>query len=385
MARSSLWIQAVGTCFASRGYDNGVRAGIEKPMTYSQTIALDAMGGDHGPDVIVPGAAQALAKIPGTKFLFFGDEAKIRPVLEKHSALFAVSTIIHTDKKISSSDKPSTAIRASKDSSMRLAIESVQDGRADSVVSAGNTGALMALSKMILKTLPGIERPAIASSFPNAAGKTTLMLDLGANLECDSEVLVQFALLGATYARVVMNIQMPTVGLLNVGTEDMKGHEEVRGAAAILSHVKFQGKYHGFIEGNDITKGTVDVVVTDGFTGNVALKTAEGVGKLTSQFLKEAFKSSPLAMLGYLLASGAMNRLKAKLNPSKYNGGMFLGLNGVAVKSHGSSDIDGTENAILVAANLVHNGFNKRVAAEIAQVMAQAHDAKTATESTTAQ
>ncbi len=344
-------------------------------MTYTQTIALDAMGGDHGPDVIVPGAAAALSKIPGTKFLFVGDEAKINPVLNKYSALKTVSTVIHTDKKISSSDKPSAAIRASKDTSMRLAIEAVKEGKADSVVSAGNTGALMALSKMILKTLPGIERPAIASVMPNAKG-SSVVLDLGANLECDSQVLVQFAMLGAVYARVVRGIEIPTVGILNVGTEDMKGHEEVREAAAVLSSIKFNGKYHGFVEGNDITKGTVDVVVTDGFTGNVALKTAEGVGKLTSQFLKEAFKSSPLAMLGYILASGAMKKLKSKLDPAKYNGGMFLGLDGVAVKSHGSSDIVGTENAILVAANLVQNGFNKRVAAEISQVMAQISQAQ---------
>ena len=345
-------------------------------MTYSQTIALDAMGGDHGPDVIVPGAAAALTKIPGTKFLFFGDEQKIAPVLDKYAALKDVSTIIHTDKKISGSDKASAAIRASKDTSMRLAIEAVKEGRAGSVVSAGNTGALMALSKMILKTLPGIDRPAIASIFPSMQG-ATVMLDLGANLDCDSDVLVQFALLGATYARVVMNIETPTVGLLNVGTEEMKGHEEVRGAAAILSSIKFHGKYHGFVEGNDITKGTVNVVVTDGFTGNVALKTAEGVGKLSSQFLKETFKSSLLAMLGYLFAAGAMKKLRSRLDPSKYNGGMFLGLDGVAVKSHGGSNIEGTENAILVAANLVHNGFNKRVAKEIADVLAQIAAVKT--------
>lgn len=335
-------------------------------------MALDAMGGDYGPDVIVPGAALALEKIPGTSFLFFGDQAKIAPVLDRYPALKSVSTIIHTDKKISGADKPAAAIRASKDTSMRLAIEAVKEGRADSVVSAGNTGALMALSKMILKTLPGIERPAIASIFPTMQG-STVMLDLGANLECDAQVLVQFAMLGATYARVVMGVETPTVGLLNVGTEEQKGHEEVRAAAAILSSVKFHGTYHGFIEGNDITKGTVNVVVTDGFTGNVALKTAEGVGKLTSRFLKDAFKSSPLAMLGYFLASGAMNKLKSRLDPSKYNGGMFLGLDGIAVKSHGGSNVTGTENAILVAANLVQNGFNKRVAAEISDVMAQAH------------
>ena len=216
-------------------------------MTISQTIALDAMGGDFGPDVIVSGAAAAHAKLPSAHFLFFGDATVIAPVLNKHPSLKAVSTIIHTDKKIASHDKPSTAIRNSKDSSMRLAIEAVAEGRADSVVSAGNTGALMALSKMILKTLPGIERPAIASVFPTM-NKPTVMLDLGANLECDENVLVQFALLGATYARVVMGIEKPTVGLLNVGTEDMKGHEEVRGASVILSSVHFHGTYHGFVE-----------------------------------------------------------------------------------------------------------------------------------------
>ncbi|MFA5591969.1 MAG: phosphate acyltransferase PlsX [Micavibrio sp.] len=342
-------------------------------MTYDQTIALDAMGGDHGPEVIVPGAAKALSKIAGTRFIFFGDEAAIAPVLDKFPALKKVSEIAHTDKKISSSEKPSAAVRHSKGTSMRLAIEAVQSGRADSAVSAGNTGALMALSKMILKTLPGIDRPAIASLIPTRNG-STVMLDLGANLECDAEVLVQFAMLGSTYARVVRGIEVPSVGLLNVGTEDMKGHEEVRTASAILSSVKFRGTYHGFIEGNDITKGTVDVVVTDGFTGNVALKTIEGVGKLTANFLKDAFKSSPFALIGYVFASGAMSKLKDRLNPSRYNGGMFLGLNGVAVKSHGGSDIEGTANAILVAANLVHNGFNKRVAAEIEKVMAQAQD-----------
>ncbi len=339
-------------------------------MTYTQTIALDAMGGDHGPDVIVPAAAHALTKIPGTSFLFFGDESKIAPVLNKHPELKSVSAIIHTDKAIQGKDKPSSAIRASKDTSMRLAIEAVKEGRADSIISAGNTGALMALSKMILKTLPGIERPAIASVMPTMRGET-VVLDLGANLECDAEVLAQFAVLGSVYARVVKGIQNPTVGLLNVGTEDMKGHEEVRGAHAILSNVQFPGKYHGFIEGNDITKGTVDVVVTDGFTGNVALKVTEGTAKFISGLVKDVFKTSPLAAIGYFFVYGSMKKLKNRLNPSKYNGGMFLGLDGISVKSHGSSDVEGTENAILVAANLVKGGFNKRVSKEIHDLMTQ--------------
>ncbi len=339
-------------------------------MSLHQTIALDAMGGDFGPPVIVPAAALALKDMGETRFLFFGDERQIKLELDRHQSLRSVSEIIHTDKKINSEDKPSAALRAGKDSSMRLAIESVKDGTADAVISAGNTGALMAMSKLVLKCLPGINRPAIASSFPTLRGQT-LMLDLGANLACDEEVLTQFALLGAVYVRVVKGIANPSVGLLNVGTEDMKGHEELRAASAILSSVEFPGRYHGFIEGDDITKGTVDVVVTDGFTGNIALKTAEGVGKLTSEFLREGFKSSPLAMIGYLFAHGAMKRVKERVDPRKYNGGMFLGLNGICVKSHGGSDIEGTENAIIVAADLVRNGYNKRVAHEVEQLMSQ--------------
>lgn len=339
-------------------------------MNQHQTIALDAMGGDHGPQVIIPAAAAALKEAGDIRFLIFGNERAIRPELDKYPALQAVSEIIHTEKVIGGEDKASSALRNGKDSSMRLAIEAVKEGRADAVVSAGNTGALMAMSKLILKTLPGITRPAIASVLPTMRG-LTLMLDLGANLACDAEVLTQFAVLGSVYSRVVRGISNPSVGLLNVGTEEMKGHEEIRAAAAILSSVEFPGRYHGFIEGDDITKGTVDVVVTDGFTGNVALKTAEGVGKLTSHFLKESFKSSPFAFLGYLLAMGAMKRMKNRVDPRKYNGGMFLGLNGVCVKSHGSSDVIGTERAILVAADLVRGGFNKRVAFEIEQLMSQ--------------
>jgi len=339
-------------------------------MSYRQTIAIDAMGGDFGPSVVVAGVAAAQERLPGTRFLLFGDEKKIQAELSKFVGLKPHAEIHHTDLAISSDEKPSAAVRASKGTSMRLAIEAVKEGTADAVVSAGNTGALMALSKLLLKCLPGISRPAIASMMPTTTGKC-VMLDLGANLSCDAEVLTQFAVLGAVYARVVRGITKPTVGLLNVGTEDMKGHEELRSTASILSSVEFPGKYHGFIEGDDITKGTVDVVVTDGFTGNVALKTVEGVGKLSKAYLTQAFKSSPLAMLGYFLARGAMKRMKDKIDPRKYNGGMFLGLNGVAVKSHGGSDVMGTENAIMVAADLVQNGFNQRVAAQIEQLMDQ--------------
>lgn len=339
-------------------------------MSYQQIIAIDAMGGDFGPKVVIPGAANALKQLKNTKFLFFGDERKIMPVLDKYPALKEHCQVHHTDITVKSTDKPSVALRSGKGSSMRLAIESVKAGTAHGVVSAGNTGALMAMSKLLLKCLPGITRPALASVMPCQTG-TTVMLDLGANLVCDAEVLTQFAVLGSVYARVVRGISAPTVGLLNVGTEEMKGHEEIRAASAILSNIDFPGRYHGFIEGDDITKGTVDVVVTDGFTGNVALKTAEGVGKLSKHFLTEAFKSSPLALLGYLLSMGAIKRMKDKVDPRKYNGGMFLGLNGICVKSHGGSDVMATEHAIMVAADLIRNGFNQRVAEEIENVMGQ--------------
>jgi len=339
-------------------------------MAYNTIISLDAMGGDFGPKVIIPAADQALKHLDNTKFLIYGDEQEINAQLSRSPELAKHSQVFHTDLKISSTEKPSLALRNSKGSSMRLAIEAVKSGEAQAVVSAGNTGALMALSKLILKCLPGVTRPALASLLPTITDKT-VMLDLGANLSCDAEVLTQFAIMGAVYARVVQGISQPKIGLLNVGTEDMKGHEEVRNAASILANIQMPGQYVGFIEGDDITKGTVDVVVTDGFTGNVALKTAEGVGKMSKAFLTEAFKSSPLAILGYLLARGAINQMKNKVDPKKYNGGMFLGLSGVCVKSHGGSDVEGTKNAILMAANLVQNNFNARVASELEELMSQ--------------
>jgi glycerol-3-phosphate acyltransferase PlsX len=333
-------------------------------------IALDVMGGDHGPSAVIPGAALALKDRPEITYLLFGDQAKIEPLLERYPALKPVSTIVHTDKAVSSTDKPAQALRNGRDSSMRLAINAVNEGRAHCIVSGGNTGALMAMAKMVLKCLPGIQRPAIASVFPTMKGATTV-LDLGANLECDAELLVQFAVLGSVYARVVRGHEVPTVGILNVGSEDMKGHEELRNAASILQQVKFPGKYHGFVEGNDITAGTVDVIVTDGFTGNVALKVAEGVGKLTTHMLKQSLKSSPLSMLGAVLAYGALKGLKKRMDPRLYNGGMFLGLDGVCVKSHGGMDEVGIANAIKVAADMVSASFNARVAQEIQQVLSQ--------------
>jgi glycerol-3-phosphate acyltransferase PlsX len=345
-------------------------------MVTDQTIALDAMGGDFGPEVIVPAAALALAQHralhPGDRlrYLFYGDERRILPLLRQHSGLSIVSEIRHTDKIIGNDDKPSAALRGGKDSSMRLAIDAVRTGEAGSVVSAGNTGALMATAKMVLKCLPGISRPAIASVLPTQEG-SVVMLDLGANITCDAEILVQFAVLGAVYARVFRNIDRPNVGLLNVGEEAMKGPEQVRAAATILSSVEFPGRYIGFVEGDDITAGAADVVVTDGFTGNIALKVAEGVGKMTASFIRQSFKSSLLAQIGYLFARGALGGLRQKMDPRYYNGGMFLGLNGICVKSHGGMDEIGFSRAILVAANLVREGYNQRVAHEIEQLMDQ--------------
>ena len=340
-------------------------------MTSSKIkIAIDAMGGDQGVEMTIPGAAQALRAHPDCYFLFFGDEAKIRPVLSQYPELKSSSEVVHTDKFICNNEKPSIALRKGRGSSMRLAINAVAEGRADCIVSAGNTGALMAMAKMVLKCLPDIRRPAIASVMPTRDGRV-VMLDLGANLACDSEVLVQFALLGAVFSKVVHGKKKPTVGLLNVGTEDVKGHEELRSAAAVLERVTFAGKYHGFVEGNDIPMGTTDVVVTDGFTGNIALKMAEGVAKLSGLYIKDAFKSSPIAMLGGLLASGALKKAKEKVDPRMYNGGMFLGLDGVCVKSHGGTDKVGFSSALLVAYDLIHNKFNDQVAMELDKLMSQ--------------
>lgn len=336
----------------------------------NHTIAVDAMGGDFGPSVTVPAAAMTLKERAETRFLFFGDERQINPLLEKEPALRAVSAVHHTDKIIANDEKPVVALRTGKQSSMRLAIDAVGNGQAGGVVSAGNTGALMATAKMVLKCIPGIQRPAIASVLPTRSG-ATVVLDLGANISCDAEILVQFAILGAVYARAVRGIASPSVGLLNIGSEDMKGHDQLRAASGLLSQVKFPGRFVGFVEGNDIPMGKTDVVVTDGFTGNVALKVAEGVGSLTSDFLKDAFKSSPLAMLGAALASGALKKLKQRLDPRFYNGGMFLGLGGICVKSHGGMDAYGFSRALLVAADLVAQDYNRRVISEIESLMKQ--------------
>jgi glycerol-3-phosphate acyltransferase PlsX len=328
------------------------------------TIALDAMGGDHAPQVVIAGADMARERFPGLKFLLFGDQARLTPLLGGRRELAARCVVEHTPDHVGADAKPSHVLRQGRNTSMRLAIDAVKEGRAGAAVSAGNTGALMALAKFVLKTLPGIERPAIASLVPTRRSEA-VFLDLGANAECSAANLVQFAVMGEVFARAVLGFAKPTVGLLNIGTEEVKGHDRIRAAAAALRASDLPIEFHGFVEGSDLTSGKVDVVVTDGFTGNVALKVCEGTVGLYSQFLREAFKSSILAKLGYALAKPALERVRQRLDPRRYNGAMFLGLNGIVVKSHGGTDALGFANAVGVAVDLVQQGTNERITAEL--------------------
>jgi glycerol-3-phosphate acyltransferase PlsX len=328
------------------------------------TIALDAMGGDRAPEVVVEGARIALLRHPGLRFLLFGDEKRVAPLLAAAPELAKVSEIRHTDRAVSNHEKPSVALRTGRTSSMRLAIDAVHKGEAAGVVSGGNTGALMAMAKVILRTIPGIDRPAIASFFPTLRSET-VVLDLGANVECNTRNLVQFAIMGEVFSRTVLGLAQPTVGLLNIGSEDIKGHESLRKASAILKATDLPIRFHGFVEGDDIAAGTVDVVVTDGFTGNVVIKALEGSARLYTQLLRAAFGSSIPARLGYLLARVAFNKLRVHTDPRRYNGAMFLGLNGIVVKSHGGTDEVGFAHAIGVAVDIITNGFKNRIIEEM--------------------
>ncbi len=334
-------------------------------MGKALTIALDAMGGDAAPGMVVRGADIARERFPEVRFAMFGRKADIAPLLERKRRLKEVTTLHHTDDVVSSEEKPSVALRSGRQSSMRLAINAVQEGEADCVVSAGNTGALMAMAKFVLKTLPGINRPAIASFFPTMRGES-VMLDLGANVSCDAENLVDFAVMGNAFARSVLGLLQPSYALLNVGSEDTKGHESLHEASGILKTSGLPGEFLGFVEGDDIAKGSADVIVTDGFTGNVALKTAEGTAKLINEYMRHTFRSSVLASLGYLLARPAMRKLRKRVDPRGYNGAMFLGLNGIAVKSHGGTDALGFANAIGVAVDMHRHGIIEKIRSDLA-------------------
>ncbi len=316
-------------------------------MSRAVTISLDAMGGDHGPSVVIPGAAVALERRPELRFVMFGDQAQMEQALAAHPKLAAVSTLHHTDVAVRMDDKPSQALRAGRyKSSMWQAIAACKSGEADVCVSAGNTGALMAMSKFCLKSMARIERPAIAAIWPTVRGES-VVLDVGATIGADAQHLFDLAIMGAAMARIVFDIERPTVGLLNVGVEEIKGVEAVKEAGRLLKEANLANiDYRGFIEGDDLGKGTVDVAVTEGFTGNIALKTAEGTAKQIGEYLRAAMGRSLMSKIGYLFAKGAFDALKEKMDPRKVNGGVFLGLDGVVIKSHGGADAVGFASAV---------------------------------------
>ena len=334
-------------------------------MPSSRIIALDVMGGDHGPEVVIPGAAISLVRHPNLSFRLYGVEAKIRPVLALHPKLAARSEVIHTDLTIAMSEKPSQALRRGKGSSMWLPLEAVRDGKADVAVSAGNTGALMAMSKLVLRPLTSIERPAIAALWPTVKSEC-IVLDVGANIGASARQLCDFAMMGSAMARALFHVERPTVALLNVGVEEIKGADEVKLANTWLKDTAgLPLEYRGFIEGDQIGQGIVDVVVVEGFAGNIALKTAEGTAKQIGQYLKAAMTRSLLSKIGATLARGGFKVLKEKMDPRRVNGGTFLGLNGVAIKSHGGTDALGFASAIDLGYDMAESGLVSRLTADL--------------------
>ena len=338
------------------------------------------MGGDHGPSVFVAGAALAVRRLSGrpVRFLLHGDEAAIRAELAKRSLAASHCDVRHADKVIASDEKPAQALRRGKGSSLWNAVEAVKSGQAQAAVSGGNTGALMAVSKLQLRTMGDLDRPAIVASWPTLRG-VTAVLDVGANIDCDAKMLVEFAIMGEAFHCAVHGPKdgegrpcSPSVGILNVGSEDVKGHAEVREAHRLLRESKLAIDYRGFVEGDDISKGSVDVIVTDGFTGNVALKTAEGMARFFATTLKGTLTSSPLATAGALVASGALGRMRARLNPSSVNGGPLLGLKGTVVKSHGGADAAGVANALVIAADLAGSDYLGQIEQNLAAFEAAA-------------
>ena len=323
-------------------------------------ISLDAMGGDNAPQAVVTGAGIARERYPDARFVMFGDTARIEPLLQDFPDLKAVTDLRHAPDTVLNDDKPGTALRRRRDSSMWHAIQAVKSGEAAGVVSGGNTGALMAMAKFILRPLEGVDRPAIASIFPTRKGES-IMLDLGANVQCDAHNLVQFAVMGSAFASLVLDKPKPSVALLNIGEEDLKGTEVLKEAADILREPSDAYQYFGFIEGDGLTGGQVDVVVTDGFTGNIALKTAEGASTFILDLLQGAFRSTWMSKLGFVLARPALRTMKRIIDPARRNGGVFLGLDGVAVKSHGGSDAQGVASAIGFAIDMARDNISNTI------------------------
>jgi glycerol-3-phosphate acyltransferase PlsX len=323
-------------------------------MPQKVRIALDAMGGDHGASVVVPGAEVSLARHPDIEFVLFGDGAVVEPLIASRPRLKAASRFVHTDIAVKMDAKPSQALRQGRwKSSMWLAIDAVKKGDADVAVSAGNTGALMAMAKICLKTMAGVERPAIACLWPTIKGES-VVLDVGASIGADARHLVAMAVMGSGMARALFNLDRPTVGLLNIGVEEVKGLDAVREAGRILREAILpEIEYAGFVEGDDIGRGTVDVVVTEGFAGNIALKTAEGTARQIGEYLRSAMSRTLLSKLGYILARDAFGTLSEKMDPRKSNGGVFLGLNGIVIKSHGGTDAEGFAYAVDIGHDMV--------------------------------
>ncbi|CCZ21341.1 phosphate acyltransferase [Acetobacter sp. CAG:977] len=330
-------------------------------------LALDAMGGDKAPDSVIGGLKSALHKYPDVQFIVFGDEGKVMPYMEKYDVDPKRYRFVHTPDYVRSDEKPSAAVRSGRKSSLWLAIESVKNGEAAAVVSAGNTGALMAFSKLILGTMPGIHRPAIVTVLPTRTG-SCVMLDLGANAECDARNLVEFAVMGEVYCRAVLKRECPTVGLLNIGSEETKGRDEIREAAHILKNTPLGHEFKGFVESDDIAKGTVDVFVTDGFSGNIALKAIEGTVKLMLGLLKDAATSSIFSKLGFLFALPSLRKIKKSMDPRLYNGAMLIGLKGISIKSHGNTDAFGFLNAIGVAIDTARHDLVGSIAKQLPSV-----------------
>ncbi|MGQ3674700.1 phosphate acyltransferase PlsX [Xanthobacter sp. TB0139] len=334
-------------------------------MTASVRIALDAMGGDHGPETVLAGAEIALGQHPDLSFLLYGDSERLAEVLTAHPKLAAVSTVVHTDVVVGMDDKPSQALRRGRyKSSMWCSIDAVKHKKADATVSAGNTGALMAMANFNLRTMAGISRPAIAAIWPTLRGES-VVLDVGASIGYTSKSLVEMAIMGSAMAHVVFDIEAPTVGLLNIGVEEIKGVEEVREAGRILREEHLPVNYHGFVEGNDIGAGTVDVVVTEGFSGNIALKTAEGTAKQLASYLRAAMGRTMRSRIGYLFARDAFRILKEKMDPRRSNGGVFLGLNGIVIKSHGGADAESFAAAVDLAYDMVRHQLLARIEASL--------------------
>ena len=333
-------------------------------MTRELIISLDAMGGDHAPDIVIEGASIARERVPNLRFLIFGDETKIVPLLTKYPILKNCCEVCHTDKTISADERPSQALRRGRDSSMGQSIQAVKDGKASAAVLAGNTGAQMALAKFILRTMPGIDRPALATLIPTSRGES-VMLDLGANVECDENNLVQFAIMAAAFARTVLGVNKPTVAILNVGVEELKGSDVIQEADRMLREANIPMDYQGFTEGHGLGGGDVDVVVTDGFTGNIALKTAEGTAKMIANLLKRSLTESLMSKLGALFANSSLQALKNHLDPNNHNGAVFMGLNGLVIKSHGGASASGFASAIGVAVDMAENDLAGKITRDL--------------------